>query len=127
MKICKGEERKLILLIEIIAISSFLHGFLNIATTTTLSAASRYIHNVWTGGITTATLQGTYFTCAIAVASLWILGKSDPKKVFGFLIIIVTIWNSMMTASRTAVFLVVILFVASFFLMKYRKKEKKLL
>lgn len=125
MKVCKGEESKLTVLIEIIAVSSFLHGFLNIATTTTLSAASRYVHNVWTGGITTATLQGTYFTCAIAVASLWIFGINFPKKMFGFLIIIATIWNSMMTASRTAIFMVVILFVVSYFLMEYRRKEKK--
>lgn len=125
MKVCKGEESKLLALIEIIAISSFLHGFLNIATTTTISAASRYVHNVWTGGITTATLQGTYFTCAIAVASLWTLGKSFLKKVFGCLILIATIWNSMMTASRTAVFMVFILFIASYFLVEYRRKEKK--
>ena len=127
MKTCKGDEYHLVCLIEIIAVSGFFHGFLNAAMTTTFSISSRYVRNIWTGGITTATLQGTYFTCSIALASLWILGKNVKKRIFGIVVIIITIWNCMMTASRTAVYLIVILFAVSYFLMEYHRKGSEYL
>ena len=121
IKVCRGKVQKVDKLVYIIAISGLVHGLLNLISTTTLSTSSRYVNNFWTGGITTATLQGTYFTCSLAIAVVWLFDPDFRKKILGGIFAVIALINSFMTASRTAVYLFVILFIILYFYRAFKK------
>ena len=55
----KSSVSRVVALITVIALGEFLHGCLNVLTSTDLSIANRSVTNFWTGIKTSATLPGT--------------------------------------------------------------------
>ena len=120
-----NKKNLLIKMIKVLAISYLIHGMLNLISTQTLSVSSRSVHNFWTGGITTATLQSTYFVMAVAVASYWLMFEIVKYKILGLLIIGINLWNSMATASRTPLYLTAIILVIGYMMRQYMSRNKK--
>ena len=120
-----GDFNKLKKVIYILGISIFLHGCLNLFSTHTLSTSSRSVTNFWTGGITTATLQATYFAMSTSIATYLIFFKGKIYKFFGSFILAICIWNSMLTASRTPLFLLGIMFFIGYLVKNFSKGTNK--
>lgn len=121
----KSSVSRVVALITVIALGKFLHGCLNVLTSTDLSIANRSVTNFWTGTKTSATLQGTYFTFGIALASSWLCFGKIRERGLAVIMAGLTIWNCMQTASRTALYMLGIILVCTIVLKEYISKDRK--
>ena len=115
----------LIKVISVLGIGFFIHGFLNLISSSNLTVSSRSATNFWTGRPVTATLQSTYFIIAIGVSVYWLFFYKKKYKFFGIVIIFCVLWNAMLTASRTPLFLTGLMLIIGYALKQLNIGDKK--
>ena len=109
-----GKEKHLATIAIIIGMSTMLHGVLNLYRTETLYMSKRYLKDFWSGSLVSATLQGTYFAMASAIAGYCIFLKSSKIKILGGCIIAIVLYNAMQTATRSPLYLLGIVLVIAY-------------
>ena len=121
----KSSVSRVVALITAIALGMLLHGCLNVLTSSDLSTTNRSVTNFWTGRMTSATLQGTYFIFGISLASSWLFFGKKRKKILAVLMAGLTNWNCMQTASRTGLYLLGMILVCTVVLKQYIFRGRK--
>lgn len=117
--------------LDIIKVSSiivwglFSYGMLNMILYFTRGVDGRLVPNIWTGGWTTATLQGTFFTliCSLLFYSIYIV-ESRFKKVCLIFSILFCIYSTLQIASRTILIIIFITLIVNVMLYVYLNQTK---
>lgn len=110
----RGKENNLVTIVMVIVMSTMLHGVLNLYKTGMLSVGVRYVKEFWTGSLLSATLQGTYFALASALAVYLIFFKPTKLKILGGGIAAIVVYNAMVTATRAPLYLLIIMLVVAY-------------
>ena len=98
---------------------------LNMILYFTRGVDGRLVPNIWTGGWTTATLQGTFFTliCSLLFYSIYIV-ESRFKKVCLIFSILFCIYSTLQIASRTILIIIFITLIVNVMLYVYLNQTK---
>lgn len=119
------------IIIYTIVFGRFIHGLLNFISS---SGYTGYIRNgldFWTNSIIAATVQGTLMTMAISLLfySVFVVKKSNIfEKAATLLCVIVSLVNSLLSASRTAMIIMVLVFILcaiTYIFISNEEKSKK--
>ena len=115
LRIKKQDKReiRLLFLIYIIILGRFFHGFLNMIASDWFVSYVRNGVDFWTKTIVSATYQGSLITLSISLLGLILFIKFEKYKVLKLLScfgLVLSIVNSLLTASRTALVIMAIVF-----------------
>lgn len=112
-------------LIFALAFGLFAHGFINLIFFD--SAIGRNPINFWTGTILAATLQSSFFTITSAlIIPILLFSKNYFAKIFVCGLFAIGIINSMETATRTGLYLPILIFLIMLVIcLFYMRKNKK--
>ncbi len=114
-----GREKRAKTVLTVIATGNFIHGVLNLSISLLqLTANARYVNDIWTGNISSATLQSIYFTMAIGFSVGLLYGKKFINKMLGVLVIAVALSNALLTSTRTPLVMIAIILVAALLINK---------
>lgn len=97
--------RKMIVLILVVALGMFLHGFINLINHD-FATQGRNPIDIWTGSYLAATQQNVFFTMGVALffPALFVM-RGKLIKILAVFLFAATILNSMATATRTGLLL----------------------
>ena len=123
-------HQKIVYWILIIVFGRFVHGLLNMIISGGFTSFNRNGLDIWTKSILAATGQGALMSLCISLLfyALFLLNKKESKKLKLVLLISIflSIFNSLATASRTALLIMGIVFlINTFFAILTKQKKKK--
>lgn len=126
----KGDYNKqLKKILYLVIFGRFFHGFLNIIESNFFVGINRNGQDFWTKSILAATLQGTLITLSISLFffSIFVV-KNRKEKILILLAVFISLFNSFATASRTAVIIMIVVFISNclyyLFCSKYSLNKK---
>lgn len=110
-----------------IVLGNFIHGFLNMLAYFNIfgfTSLQRNVPDVWTGIITSATLQGTYFTLIVSLL-FFVLFLYKNKIISAILLcaIIFSLFSSFILGNRTLIIITILVFAINAFLSMYINKN----
>ena len=112
--------------ILIITLGTFMHGFLNIIKNRNINVlliAGRQYHDIY-GGVISGTLQNLTFVLSSGLLFYFIMyEKSKMIKIFGIIMVLLAGYGSIVNASRTILYIILIAFFICLFLhliLKYK-------
>lgn len=106
-----------------VVIPFFIHGVLNLLIFDGIDLSNREIADFWTGIMWKATLACTYFAMTVPLVFLSFVTKGFTKKVMYFALTAVSVYASIITASRTVIYVGII--VLAIELLLYFSSDRK--
>ena len=121
----RGNKDNIVKLYMYAVIPYFIHGVLNLLVFRGFSGYEREVADFWTGEMWKATLACTYFVMTAPLGFMAFITKGFLKKLACVFLTVTSIFASIITASRTVIFIAVIVVIFEMFLYLKEKPLSK--